>query len=254
MRRDRHRRRGRVARGARRRHRVLLRDGPASGRPEVWMMTRVNEMAFAAGASVFPGRSGRRRPTPTCRGRAGPADASPSDFGCDVELAHALVAAAVRETFEETGVLLTTPPRRRWPMRPAESRTGQRDLRRAADRARAGDRRRRVAPVGALDHAGPSRDEPAPLRHPLLRRQAAAPAPTPANLTTESVVASGSRRRCARRRRSRRAAPDAAYPHHALVDRRSTTTVDEILAGAAGRSLAAGRPEVEIDDQGRRPG
>jgi 8-oxo-dGTP pyrophosphatase MutT (NUDIX family) len=88
---------------------LLLRDDPAGGRPQLWMMTRVDEMAFAAGASVFPG------------GRVDDDDAdlpwhgrSPATFAAELgsteELARALVGAAVRETFEETGVLLTMPP------------------------------------------------------------------------------------------------------------------------------------------------
>jgi 8-oxo-dGTP pyrophosphatase MutT (NUDIX family) len=86
---------------------VLLRDG-ASG-IEAWLLTRHSAMVFAAGMSVFPG------------GRVDPADgalpfADETVFGevgrrFDVpdDLARALVGAAVRETFEETGVLLTVP-------------------------------------------------------------------------------------------------------------------------------------------------
>jgi 8-oxo-dGTP pyrophosphatase MutT (NUDIX family) len=85
---------------------VLLRDG-AQGL-ETWLLTRTREMVFAAGMTVFPG------------GRVDEADAElPFDdgacspiaqrFGCDEPLARALVGAAVRETFEETGVLLTSP-------------------------------------------------------------------------------------------------------------------------------------------------
>jgi 8-oxo-dGTP pyrophosphatase MutT (NUDIX family) len=86
---------------------ALLRDG-ASG-IEAWLLTRVTQMAFAAGMTVFPG------------GRVDEGDASlplatgdmaalAARFGCPESTAHALVGAAVRETFEETGVLLTVPP------------------------------------------------------------------------------------------------------------------------------------------------
>jgi 8-oxo-dGTP pyrophosphatase MutT (NUDIX family) len=86
---------------------ALLRDGPAG--VETWLLNRVPQMAFAAGVSVFPG------------GRVEPADADlpwsgrsardlAARFGCEEVLARALVGAAVRETFEETGVLLTSPP------------------------------------------------------------------------------------------------------------------------------------------------
>src|SRR3954466_3088596 len=85
---------------------VLLRDG-AEG-IEAWMLTRAIGMAFAGGMSVFPG------------GRVDDADSSlpltggdlpllAGRFGCDVPTAHGLVGAAVRETFEETGVLLSVP-------------------------------------------------------------------------------------------------------------------------------------------------
>ena len=85
---------------------VLLRDG-AEG-VETWLLTRVTQMAFAAGMTVFPG------------GRVDDSDADlPFDgavaaeiaarFGCDEREARAYLGAAVRETFEETGVLLTAP-------------------------------------------------------------------------------------------------------------------------------------------------
>lgn len=84
---------------------ILMRDGV-----EVYLLRRTASMAFAAGMTVFPG------------GRVDPADSavidawagpSPSWFaarlGCSAELAVAYVAAAVRETFEESGVLLAGP-------------------------------------------------------------------------------------------------------------------------------------------------
>jgi 8-oxo-dGTP pyrophosphatase MutT (NUDIX family) len=85
---------------------VLLRDGESG--LEVWLLTRVTAMVFAAGMAVFPG------------GRVDAADAAlpfvpGSDtpaaerFGVDPVEGRALVGAAVREVFEETGVLLTSP-------------------------------------------------------------------------------------------------------------------------------------------------
>ena len=86
---------------------VLMRDGTAG--VDVWLLTRVDQMVFAAGTTVFPG------------GRVDAADSelpwsgrSPDGLalrlGCDALVARALVAAAVRETLEEAGVLLTDPP------------------------------------------------------------------------------------------------------------------------------------------------
>jgi 8-oxo-dGTP pyrophosphatase MutT (NUDIX family) len=87
---------------------ILLRD-TATG-PEVYLLRRQQSMAFAAGMTVFPG------------GRVDPTDSSiadswsgppPSEFGdrlgCSADAAAAYVAAAVRETFEESGVLLAGP-------------------------------------------------------------------------------------------------------------------------------------------------
>jgi 8-oxo-dGTP pyrophosphatase MutT (NUDIX family) len=87
---------------------LLVRDAGGGGRPEVWMLTRVSQMAFAPGASVFPG--GRVDPDDSSLPWSGrPASAFAAEFDCSVVLAHALVGAAVRETFEETGVLLSVP-------------------------------------------------------------------------------------------------------------------------------------------------
>lgn len=87
---------------------AVVRDG-ADGGIEAFLMRRQSSMAFAPGMYVFPG------------GGVHPEDAEPlawvgpsaAEFagrlGCTPELAHALVVAAVRETFEETGVLLAGP-------------------------------------------------------------------------------------------------------------------------------------------------
>ncbi len=85
---------------------ALLRDG-AEG-IEAWLLTRVTQMAFAAGMTVFPG--GRVDDADSALPLAG-ADltALAARFDCDEATAHALIGAAVRETFEETGVLLSVP-------------------------------------------------------------------------------------------------------------------------------------------------
>jgi 8-oxo-dGTP pyrophosphatase MutT (NUDIX family) len=85
---------------------LLLRD-QADG-PEVYLLRRKPTMAFAAGFFVFPG------------GSVDPRDEAFADdawvglpprewaerLGCDEPVARGLVCAAVRETFEESGVLL----------------------------------------------------------------------------------------------------------------------------------------------------
>ena len=85
---------------------VLLRDGAAG--IEAWLLTRAAAMVFAAGMSVFPG--GRVDPGDAALPIAGgDLDDVAARFGCDRAAAHGLVGAGVRETFEETGVLLSVP-------------------------------------------------------------------------------------------------------------------------------------------------
>ncbi len=86
---------------------VVVRDGDAG--IEAFLMRRQTTMAFAAGFYVFPGGGVH----PTDREDVpwvGPdAEEWARRWRCDAELARALVVAAVRETFEETGVLLAGP-------------------------------------------------------------------------------------------------------------------------------------------------
>ena len=98
---------------------VLLRAG--SDGPEVYLLRRQTSMAFAGGMCVFPGgastraTSTTRSPGPGRRRRSGP-----PQLGTDEATARALVCAAVRETFEESGVLLAgDPPRPSSPTPPA---------------------------------------------------------------------------------------------------------------------------------------
>ncbi|MBC9734220.1 NUDIX hydrolase [Nocardioides marmotae] len=87
---------------------VVLRDGadPATG-PEVYLLRRQVSMDFAGGMAVFPGGGVDQRDFDAAVAWAGP---DPADWarrlGTDTDLARALVCAAVRETFEESGVLL----------------------------------------------------------------------------------------------------------------------------------------------------
>jgi 8-oxo-dGTP pyrophosphatase MutT (NUDIX family) len=77
---------------------------------EVYMLRRKSSMAFAPGAFVFPGGSVDTRDADEQVAWAGP---DPAEWGrvfdAPPELARALVCAAVRETFEESGVLLAGP-------------------------------------------------------------------------------------------------------------------------------------------------
>ncbi|WP_157101454.1 NUDIX hydrolase [Nocardia shimofusensis] len=87
---------------------MLVRDG-ASG-PEVFLQRRVNAMAFAAGMTVFPGGGVDASDATADIAWAGPDPAWWSRaFGISEPRAQALVCAAVRETFEECGVLLAGP-------------------------------------------------------------------------------------------------------------------------------------------------
>jgi 8-oxo-dGTP pyrophosphatase MutT (NUDIX family) len=87
---------------------VLLRDSPAG--PEAFLLRRVRGMAFAAGMTVFPGGAVDRRDADAAVGWVGPPVADwTGPFDADEALARALLCAAVRETFEESGVLLAGP-------------------------------------------------------------------------------------------------------------------------------------------------
>jgi len=91
---------------------VMLLRRPGGGGPgvEVFTLRRAPRMAFAAGMLVFPGGAvepGDADPRLPWHG-PDPADVAVA-LGTDVVTARSLVAAAVRETFEECGVLLAAP-------------------------------------------------------------------------------------------------------------------------------------------------
>lgn len=83
---------------------VLLRTAPADADVEVLLLCRGRTMEFAPGAHVFPGGS--------VDPRDGELDGFPAvtelsaTLGVTAERCRAIVGAAVRETFEECGVLL----------------------------------------------------------------------------------------------------------------------------------------------------
>jgi len=85
---------------------VLLMRASDQG-PELYFLRRQVSMDFAGGMCVYPGGGVDKRDFDATVAWAGP---SPLEWaarlGCDEETARALVCAAVRETFEESGVLL----------------------------------------------------------------------------------------------------------------------------------------------------
>ncbi|GAA4919327.1 NUDIX hydrolase [Streptomonospora salina] len=91
---------------------MLLHEGTGDGALQVYLLRRTASMRFAPGMHVFPGGGVDERDTDSGIRWAGP---PPSDWARRLEtaepLARALVCAAVRETFEESGVLLAGPPR-----------------------------------------------------------------------------------------------------------------------------------------------
>src|SRR6266516_3297682 len=93
---------------------ILLRQAVDAGAGgvgfEAFLLRRTAELEFAPGAYVFPGGSVDARDADPGVGWAGP---GPADFAALLDVpadrARALVCAAVRETFEESGVLLAGP-------------------------------------------------------------------------------------------------------------------------------------------------
>ena len=84
---------------------VLLRRGETG--PEVYLLRRQVSMEFAGGMCVFPGGGVDQRDFDHTVAWAGPSPAEwAGRLGVDEAKARALVCAAVRETFEESGVLL----------------------------------------------------------------------------------------------------------------------------------------------------
>lgn len=74
---------------------------------EVFLQRRVTGMAFASGMTVFPGGGVDRDDSRVPVDWVGPSPQRWAEwFFCSEPLAAALVCAAVRETFEESGVLL----------------------------------------------------------------------------------------------------------------------------------------------------
>jgi 8-oxo-dGTP pyrophosphatase MutT (NUDIX family) len=86
---------------------ILLRQAPEL---EAFLLRRTRALEFAPGACVFPGGSVDDRDADPAIGEtawAGPSAADLGDqLGIPADRARALVCAAVRETFEESGVLL----------------------------------------------------------------------------------------------------------------------------------------------------
>jgi 8-oxo-dGTP pyrophosphatase MutT (NUDIX family) len=84
---------------------LLLRDGVPG--LEVYLQRRTRGMPFAGGMTAYPGGGVDPRDGDVDVAWDGPApELWAAAFGCDERTARELVCAAVRETFEEAGVLL----------------------------------------------------------------------------------------------------------------------------------------------------
>jgi len=87
---------------------ALMRAGAAG--IELYLLRRQPSMAFAPRVTVFPGGGVDERDFDHTVAWAGPSPAQwAAQLGVEESLARALVAAACRETFEESGVLLAGP-------------------------------------------------------------------------------------------------------------------------------------------------
>jgi 8-oxo-dGTP pyrophosphatase MutT (NUDIX family) len=90
---------------------LLLRDavGAEDGGPAVHLLRRRASMAFAAGAYAYPGGGVDPRDERPVRWAGPPLERWAELLGAPKAKAQAVVCAAVRETFEESGVLLAGP-------------------------------------------------------------------------------------------------------------------------------------------------
>jgi 8-oxo-dGTP pyrophosphatase MutT (NUDIX family) len=85
---------------------ALVRDGERG--LETYLLRRRSTLEFAPGVLVFPG-GGVHDPDRQLNRWIGPEPAEWADrFGCDEATARGLVVAAIRETFEESGVLFAS--------------------------------------------------------------------------------------------------------------------------------------------------
>lgn len=136
---------------------MLVRDaGPGLG---VFLMRRHAKMEFAAGTMVFPGGGVDDRDRNADIAWAGPPpEWWAQRFGIEPDLAEALVCAAARETFEESGVLFAGPAGR--------GRSAPDSI--VGDASVYGDARRALAD-GTLSFADFLRRENLELRSDLLR-------------------------------------------------------------------------------------
>jgi 8-oxo-dGTP pyrophosphatase MutT (NUDIX family) len=89
---------------------ILLRQEPGL---EAFLLRRTKALEFAPGACVFPGGSVDEHDADPSIGETAWAGPSPADLGGQLGISadrvRSLVCAAVRETFEESGVLLAGP-------------------------------------------------------------------------------------------------------------------------------------------------
>lgn len=86
---------------------MLARDGQSG--VEVFLLRRRTALAFAAGMHVFPGGGVDQRDFAPCPWAGPTGDDLAEALSAEPDVARAVVVAAVRETFEECGVLLAGP-------------------------------------------------------------------------------------------------------------------------------------------------
>jgi 8-oxo-dGTP pyrophosphatase MutT (NUDIX family) len=224
---------------------ILLRDSPAG--PEIWMLTRTTQMTFAAGMSVFPG--GRVDPDDAGLPWAGRApELFAAELGSPLEDARAYVGAAVRELFEETGVLLTVPGAQLAQFQPAVEAGELRFEQLLTDHGLAIDAdalrpwARWITPAGETTRRYDARFFVVAL-------------PTdaePADLTSESTTAAWTTAAQALAEYEARTRVLMTPTMTVLTNIAPYATVAEVLAAAAGRSLEPVRPQLVFDESGRR--
>ena len=235
---------------------LLVRDGTDG--LEIYLLRRTRNMPFAGGMTAYPGGGVDPRDSETQLAWVGPPPADWAGwFRTTESLARALVCAAVRETFEEAGVLLAGPAD--GPVL-SDVDTAEWESVRQALLAREVSLAQALSAQGLAIRADLLRPwahwitpEPEPRRYDTRFFVAAVPAGQQArHVTGEADEASWLRPADALAEHEARTRTMLPPTLLTLADLAPHSTVDSALAGAPPRPISPVLPRIEVDEEGPR--